>query len=298
MDNYYRELQRGGGQDLSHYSEQPLLLLLLPPPLSRPTIHWLRAFVKSGKNRVWGRSERKAMDDESHAGESSRHVAKQDAKSQEHNADSLKGEALPAELGTWTSTSAEAEKSDVFPLVEASSISMSAGADPWADPSPVAAMASAISGSKRPARDNPWASNTFDLGVGGSAFPSAETVASGLREESQTQAHLEDRWGELHLPRLGNTLARYWSIKPGLLQLNSGEAKSVSAETQVCDADNMPCCFRIVWYVSQAGMRRLQGSAGSSRGEYRCESFHPISFYLALRSFHFTSAVLSSGAPR
>lgn len=164
------------------------------------------------------------MEDELHAEGSSRsgEIGQQDAESQEYGAESLGGEEALAESGTLTSTSA-AEEPDIIPVLETPSISMSAGADPWADPSPVAAMASAISGSKRPARDNPWASNTPDLGAEGTTFPSAEAVASRL-EETQTQAHLDDRWGELHLPKLGNTLARYWSFKPGLLQLNSGKA--------------------------------------------------------------------------
>jgi hypothetical protein len=107
-----------------------------------------------------------------------------------------------------SSVLAEEEPSDV-PLVETPSISMSAGADPWADPSPVAAaMASAVS---RPTRDNPWATNTPDIDRDAVSLPSIEA------------SNEDDRWGELHLPKLGHSLARYWSFKPGLLQLNNGE---------------------------------------------------------------------------
>lgn len=151
-----------------------------------------------------------------------------------------------------SSALAEQEHSEV-PLVETPSISMSAGADPWADPSPLAAaMASATS---RPTRDNPWATNTPDIGKEAMTLPSIEA------------SNQDDRWGELHLPKLGHSLSRYWSFKPGLLQLNNGEQLKGeifrSAVLTSLFADS-----RIIWSMPKASNRRIQSSTGSSRGEY------------------------------
>lgn len=121
------------------------------------------------------------------------------------------------------STSQEAPEHPV--PVTTPSISMSAGADPWADPPPAAAMASGISASKRSGGDNPWASNTPDLAAEAAPFDSG-SIPEGEegRERSTTESFKQDeRWGEYHLPKLGNAVARYWSFKPGFLQLNSGE---------------------------------------------------------------------------
>lgn len=118
----------------------------------------------------------------------------------------------------------EKEKEVAFPLTSPT-ISMSAGADPWADPSPVAAMASAISTSKRTAGDNPWATNTSDVGVteSSSSFPPRDTLTVKAVEQDLVMPHQDERWGEFYLPKLGNVLARYWSWKPGFLQLNNGK---------------------------------------------------------------------------
>lgn len=94
------------------------------------------------------------------------------------------------------------------------SISMSAGADPWADPSPAAVVASAVPPSKR-SGDNPWASDTPDLVSGDSQFKTEIDQTTDIPIDGE-------RWGEFHLPKLGNAVARYWDFKPGFLQLNNG----------------------------------------------------------------------------
>lgn len=147
-----------------------------------------------------------------------------------HEANS-KVETAESELlqeGLEEAPPAEEKKEDeddvAFPLTSPP-ISMSAGADPWADPSPVAAMASALSSSNRTTGDNPWASNTLEVEVteSSSSISSKETLTIKPKEQDIIQPDQDERWGEFHLPKFGNVLARYWSWKPGFLQLNSGE---------------------------------------------------------------------------
>ncbi|UZJ56896.1 hypothetical protein CBS101457_006216 [Exobasidium rhododendri] len=137
--------------------------------------------------------------------------------------------------------SEEDEQLDQIPL-STPSISMSAGADPWADPSPAAAAA-VVEGAVPPSKrrgDNPWASNIPDvayLAEGKTNAPVASEDTKGATAAvSKEAAPVQDdeRWGEYHLPKLGNAVARYWSFKPGFLQLNNGSYGA--CPKIVCDA--------------------------------------------------------------
>jgi len=128
-----------------------------------------------------------------------------------------------------TSTSDEEQVDPIpKPVVTTPSISMSAGADPWADPSPAAVLASTVPPSKRTA-DNPWATNTPDIGTEIDTFQQEAVSKMALKGQtgeegrSEDALHQDQRWGEYHLPKLGNAVARYWDFKAGYLQLNSGE---------------------------------------------------------------------------
>lgn len=136
------------------------------------------------------------------------------------------GESHFVAASTTEEEEQQQEQDDVKPL-STPSISMSAGADPWADPSPAAVMASAVPPSTRSA-DNPWASNTPDLVSDAGAFqpePALPKTTEGhpAVESSDRPLHQNERWGEYHLPKLGNAVARYWNFRPGFLQLNNGE---------------------------------------------------------------------------
>lgn len=85
-------------------------------------------------------------------------------------------------------------------------LSMSAGADPWADPAPAAAtpgVPSAGASAAATSAANPWATNA--------AAPQTDVGTLGL-EGLELGGY----------PRFGHDAARFWSFKDGYTNLNSG----------------------------------------------------------------------------
>lgn len=120
--------------------------------------------------------------------------------------------------------------------IQATSISMSAGADPWADPP---AFTPHVSEMRKPARDNPWATGSpvpeanedqegrvnatterlQDLNTSANIANADAQIHESQRKYSLTS---DEREGDYDLPKLGKSAARYWSFKPGYLNLNNG----------------------------------------------------------------------------
>lgn len=163
-------------------------------------------------------------------------------------------EAVPAEAGAESlkesSQDIEVLESDL-PLSTPSL--MSAGADPWADPPMAAKVAETIASSRRAGGgDNPWAINTPDMSIVASSHRDEEDDSKPEITNGVAQVQPVERWGEYHLPTLGHPVARYWSFKPGLLQLNNGESP--------CDGNGGECAgttshfARLVWMLSKASV--------------------------------------------
>lgn len=124
--------------------------------------------------------------------------------------------------------------------------SMSAGADPWADPV-VGALPGAVS-SLRTTGDNPWAtsSQTASPILGQSSesqhpsSPKAKTEGTKFQESgrgeksSSTSALGEATWGEYGLPKLGHAAAKYWPMKKDFTSLNNGESYPAFLSLQHC----------------------------------------------------------------
>ena len=104
---------------------------------------------------------------------------------------------------------------------EFASMSLSAGADPRADPPTfdVSQMST-----KKPSSDNPWVEEQDN------ASQQAKSQNPGANETSQASGETnkkyfivrEDSGTEYDLPKLGHAVARHWAFRRGFLNLNNG----------------------------------------------------------------------------
>lgn len=144
--------------------------------------------------------------------------------------DSMLSGTFPSSSQTTTTTTtgaatAAAVTSSLEPIATPS-ISMSAGADPWADPPVFAPHASEM---RKPSRDNPWATGSpapeLVDGVQAADMTSFHEPVHDDDGEAAKQKHYlvpDEHESGYDLPRLGKPAARYFSFKPGYLNLNSG----------------------------------------------------------------------------
>lgn len=147
----------------------------------------------------------------------------------------------PAPAATTTTE----ESNAAAPLFQSSStddanaasaqMSMSAGADPWADPV-VGALPGAVSNLKA-AGDNPWATSSQTASpVLGSTNEQMLTPSKHVDRHASSRDRGADEkmadnnpplqeaaWGEYGLPRLGHAARKFWLIKKDFTPLNNGE---------------------------------------------------------------------------
>lgn len=117
-------------------------------------------------------------------------------------------EAAPA---TKPSTESGAQT----PISNSIPLSLSAGADPWADP-----VATIPDEAPRPAASgNPW-SNDDDAG----GFAGSSTALSPGLNAATSALSVED-YG---LVKLGHEARKYWAFKEGYTNLNNGECREVA----------------------------------------------------------------------
>lgn len=150
--------------------------------------------------------------------------------------DSILSDAVIPSSSSKSDQINDQQSDNTFESVQTPSISMSAGADPWADPP---AFTPHVSEMRKPARDNPWATGSpvpetnevEDSDVNSAKeklqnLKTSDTINKADLEQSEPQRRYsliaDEREGDYDLPKFGKPASRYWSFKSGYLNMNNG----------------------------------------------------------------------------